>query len=206
VTDVQAALASLGIPAWEVVVVDDGSTDGTGPLAESLGARVVRHPRNLGYGAALRSGFEAATCEWVFFTDADGQFDPKELAELLPHAATHDAVLGWRRNREDNAVRKLNTWLWRVVVRFVVGLRVRDADCAFKLLRRSAVESVGPLATGGAVTSTELLVKLQRAGVTWVEVPVTHRPRVAGRASGASPRVIARAFVELVRLRRSLRP
>jgi glycosyltransferase involved in cell wall biosynthesis len=174
-------------------------------LADSLdGVRAVHHERNLGYGAALRSGFAAARCEWVFFTDADGQFDPKELAELLPHAASHDAVLGWRRNREDNGLRKVNTWLWAVVVRAVVGLRVRDPDCAFKLLRRARVEALGPLTTGGAVTSTELLVKLQRTGVTWVEVPVTHRPRLAGRASGASPRVIARALVELVRLRRSL--
>jgi glycosyltransferase involved in cell wall biosynthesis len=186
--------------------VDDGSTDGTSELADSLdGVRVVHHGRNLGYGGALRSGFAAARHEWVFFTDADGQFDPKELAELLPHTASHDAVLGWRRNREDNGLRKVNTWLWAVVVRLVVGLRVRDPDCAFKLLRRSRIEALGPLTTGGAVTSTELLVKLRRSGVTWVEVPVTHRPRLAGRASGASPRVIARALVELVRLRRSLR-
>jgi glycosyltransferase involved in cell wall biosynthesis len=164
----------------------------------------VRHERNLGYGAALRSGFAAARHEWVFFTDADGQFEPKELADLLPHAADHDAVLGWRRTREDNAVRKANTKLWGVVVRLVVGLQVRDPDCAFKLLRRSRVEAIGPLSTAGAVTSTELLVKLRRSGVTWVEVPVTHRPRLAGRASGASPRVIARALVELVRLRRTL--
>lgn len=209
VAEVTAALEGLGMERFEVVVVDDGSGDGTPALADALAAadarvRAVHHEHNRGYGAALRTGFAAARYDWIFLTDADGQFDPGELRLLLPLAERCDAVVGFRRERADHAGRRVNAWLWSQVVRVVLGLRVRDVDCAFKLLRRSSVAAVGPLAADGAVISAELLLKLQRAGVRVEEVGVSHRPRQAGTPTGADLRVIARALRELVVLRRAV--
>lgn len=210
VGEVTAALAGLGIERFEVVVVDDGSDDGTPELADGLAAadarvRVVHHDRNRGYGAAVRSGFAAARYDWVFLTDGDGQFDPTELGLLLPLTERADAVVGYRRERADHVGRRVNAWLWAQVVRLVLGVHVRDVDCAFKLLRRDRLVEIGPLRADGAVISAELLLRLQRAGAGIEQVPVSHRPRQAGTPSGADLRVIGRAFRELVRLRRSLR-
>jgi glycosyltransferase involved in cell wall biosynthesis len=192
----------------EVLVVDDGSTDGTGALVEAISredprVRVVRHERNRGYGEALRSGFLAARLDYVFFTDADLQFDMNELERFLPYAGTVDVVAGYRRNRQDTFVRRLMANGWNVLVRVLFYVPVRDIDCAFKLfdsrvLREVDIESVG------AMVNTELMVKLGRNGSSVVEVGVTHRPRRAGQARGASPKVIARAFVELLKMRRKL--
>jgi glycosyltransferase involved in cell wall biosynthesis len=209
VPDLVAALDRLPLDRFEVIVVDDGSRDATAAVADGLAAadprvRLVRHDRNRGYGAALRTGFASARYDWVFFTDADGQFDPAEVGLLLDHADRADAVLGYRRNRADHAGRRLNTWLWGRLVWLAVGVRARDVDCAFKLIRRDVLAGIGPLEADGAVISAELLANLQRRGARLAEVAVTHRPRRAGQASGADPRVIARALRELVRLRRRL--
>jgi glycosyltransferase involved in cell wall biosynthesis len=198
------------MPEFEVIVVDDGSTDGTGGIAEVLAAsdkriRVVHHFTNLGYGAALKSGFAAARFDWVFYTDSDGQFDVEDIDLLLPHAEAFDAVVGYRTHRSDHAIRKLNQVLWSLLVRRVLGIDSPDVDCAFKLVRRASLERIGPLVSDGAVISAELLVKLERSGARVKQVGVPHYPRVAGKPSGANPRVIARAFGELFRLRRTLR-
>jgi len=193
---------------FEVVVVDDGSGDATGRIADELASgdgrvRVVHHERNRGYGAALRSGFAAARKELVFFTDGDGQFDISQLAGLLPLIADHDIVAGWRRRRQDNLLRRLNGWLWGLLVRLVLGVRSRDVDGAFKLFRRRVVESM-ELKSTGAMISAEILARAARAGRRYVEVPVEHRPRQAGSQTGANLRVILRALGELWKLRREI--
>jgi glycosyltransferase involved in cell wall biosynthesis len=210
VTSAVTALDRLGLRDLEIVLVDDGSTDGTGDIAESLAAkdpriRVVHHPVNRGYGAALKSGFAAARREWIFYTDSDGQFDLADIDRLLPYAGEFDAIIGYRIQRSDHALRKVNQALWAGLVRRVLGVDIRDVDCAFKLLRRSSLERIEPLVSEGAAISAELLVKLQRSGARLKQVGIPHHPRVAGKPSGSDPRVIARAFRELFRLRRSLR-
>lgn len=194
---------------FEVVLVDDGSRDGTADLVDGLATadpaiRVVRHPENRGYGAAIRSGFAAARYEWLFLMDGDGQFDPRELPLLCGARGDADAVLGWRARRADPWQRRANTAAWNALVRTLFRLRVRDVNCAFKLVRREALGDVGTVADG-AMVSTELLARLRQRGARLVEVPVTHLPRRAGRASGAAPGVVLRAFVELLRLARGLR-
>lgn len=204
-----AAIERLEIADLEVIVVDDGSVDGTAEIADGMAAsdariRVVHHTTNRGYGAALKSGFAEASRDWVFYTDSDGQFDVADIHLLLAHAADHDAVVGYRTRRSDHAIRKLNQALWSRLVRRVLGIDSRDVDCAFKLIGRTSLERIGPLTSDGAVISAELLVKLARSGARVKQVGVPHHARIAGKPSGGDPRVIARAFRELFRLRWTL--
>jgi glycosyltransferase involved in cell wall biosynthesis len=193
----------------EIVVVDDGSDDDTALLAAHIAerdrrVRVVVHTRNRGYVDAVRSGIAAARMPWVLLTDGDLQFDLAELEDFLPAAVSADILVGWRILRRDPLNRRLNASAWNWLVRRMFHLPVRDVDCAFKLVRRDLLEQFTLEATG-AMISTELVVKSLAAGGRLQELGVHHRPRVAGDPSGASPRVVARAFYELALLRRSLR-
>jgi glycosyltransferase involved in cell wall biosynthesis len=194
---------------FEVVIVDDGSRDATGSIADRLAAehpdvvRTVHHPTNLGYGAALRSGFAAARFDAVAFTDGDRQFRVADLGRLLDRAAAPDrpdVVVGYRERRADPPVRILYARLYRFALLVWYGLRIRDVDCACKLFRRSALEGIR-LESGGAFLSAELLIKLRAAGRSVVEVPVPHYPRRAGTATGANPSVVLRAIRDFWRLR-----
>lgn len=195
---------------FEVIVVDDGSRDATGSIATQFdGVRVLHHAESRGYGAALRSGLRAARLEWVFFTDADLQFDLAELSALIVasdrggRVTQPDVVAGYRVRRRDPWTRRALAWGWGRLVRLVYGLRVRDVDCAFKLFRRDVLDAIS-IESVGAFVNTEILVRAQAAGFRIQEVPVSHYPRTAGTASGAHPRVILRALHELLRMRRRL--
>jgi len=195
--------------AHEVIVVDDGSRDGTAAILEGLERstptlRVVRHAANRGYGAALRSGFDAARYEWIFMIDADNQFDPEEVARLLAEEAEADIVAGYRRRRRDPLLRRLNALAFFTLVRLLFGRLVRDVNCAFKLIRSDLLRQLD-LKSSGALINTELLVKARRFEARIVEVPVEHFPRESGKQTGANPRVVLRAFAELIAFRRSLR-
>ncbi|HEY7729262.1 MAG TPA: glycosyltransferase family 2 protein [Candidatus Eisenbacteria bacterium] len=194
---------------FEVIVVDDGSQDGTEAVVrafarENSAVRYVRHSSNRGYGAAVRSGFQSARCPYVFYTDGDGQFSLAELPEFVRPLLEGevDAVIGYRRRRRDPPFRLLAGVCWNLLVRVVLGVRVRDVDCAYKAMRSSLATSLA-LESDGACVSAEMLWKLNRAGCRIVERPVTHRPRLRGDATGADPRVVFRAFRELLRLRRT---
>jgi len=193
---------------WEIIVVDDGSHDGTGDIVNrvvSENARVsaVRHPRNQGYGGALRSGIQKARKELVFFCDSDLQFHLNEILLLLTWVEQYDIVIGYRRKRRDPFYRKLNAWGWNLLVRLLLGLKVRDIDCAFKLFRNE-VFNVIRIDAVGAMVNTEILVQATRLGYKVREVPVTHFPRLNGRQTGARVQVIVKAFKELFRLYRRL--
>jgi glycosyltransferase involved in cell wall biosynthesis len=188
----------------EIVVVDDGSTDGTRAIAEAVDARVVVHDRNRGYGAACRSGIAASRADWILLTDGDLQFDLAELERFLGPAEECDLVAGYRLRRADPPARRVAAHAWNLLMRRSFGVRVRDVDCAFKLLRGPAARAL-PLESDGAMVSTELLVRASQAGWRIVEVGVHHRPRTAGEPSGGDLRVIARAFRERRALLRRLR-
>ncbi|HKJ23714.1 MAG TPA: glycosyltransferase family 2 protein [Myxococcota bacterium] len=194
---------------FEVIVVDDGSRDGSVEAVERARAgdariRIVRHERNRGYGAALRTGLRAARGRLIFFTDADLQFDLSELEGLLAHAESFDVVAGYRAPRRDPWPRRVLAFGWGTIVRAVFGLRVRDIDCAFKVFRREVIDAI-PIASIGAFVNTEILLRAEQAGFRIHQVPVTHHPRRHGRQSGARPRVIGRALLELGRFWRELR-
>jgi glycosyltransferase involved in cell wall biosynthesis len=196
---------------YEVIVVDDGSRDGTGQVVESLAqrhpqVRLVLHEVNQGYGAAVFNGLTSASKELVFFTDSDRQFDLREIEKLLERLDKADLVVGYRTPRRDPFMRKLNGWGWSLLVTLLFGYTARDIDCAFKLMRREVIERIkDQVASRGATFSAEFLVRAKRAGFRIREVPVRgHRPRVAGSQTGARPDVIIRAFKELVRFRIAL--
>jgi len=210
---VEEALATLPALAdtFEIIVVNDGSKDGTARIADELVAanpgivRAVHHPTNYGYGAALRSGFRAAVHEHVAFTDGDRQFRVADVGRLIERMAATDApdvVVGYRIKRADPLVRTVYARIYRLANRIFFGLRVRDVDCACKLFRRTALEGIA-VESGGAFFSAELLIKLQVAGRTIAEVGVPHYPRTAGSATGAKPSVVFRAVRDfwLLRLR-----
>src|SRR5690242_1253512 len=189
------------IPEYEVIVVDDGSQDQTGAILDTIAATnlslfVIHHHINQGYGAALVSGFEAATKDLVFFMDSDGQFDIHDLEGFFPLMQEYDAVLGYRLNRQDTWMRKLNAWGWKILVGMVFGVYVRDVDCAFKLYRGDFFRE-HRLETRGAMINAEILYKFTRAGYSYTQVGVRHLPRRGGRATGAKLSVIGRAFREL---------
>jgi glycosyltransferase involved in cell wall biosynthesis len=207
--DEATAAGELVADAHEVIVVDDGSADTTRALAQARAAtdprvRVLVHDVNCGYGAAVRTGLAAARLEWIFLTDADLQFDLGELTRFAPLAPSSDIVAGYRVHRADPPYRALNAAAWNVLVRRVFDVPLRDVDCAFKLMRRELVQSL-PLTAEGAMVSTELVARALDAGARIVELGVGHRPRAAGRPSGASPRVVVRAFRELRAVRAELR-
>jgi glycosyltransferase involved in cell wall biosynthesis len=206
---VEEALVTLPelADAFEIVIVDDGSHDATPQIAEDLAAsdprvRAVHHARNLGYGAALRTGFGAARHDLIAFTDGDRQFRVADIGRLTARFAQGgaDVVVGYRIKRADPLVRTLYAKAYRLANRIFFGLRVTDVDCACKLFRRDAVRGIN-VESGGAFFSAELLIKLRAQGRSVVEVGVPHYPRTAGSPTGAKPQVVFRAMRDFWRLR-----
>lgn len=194
---------------FEMIIVDDGSTDRTAQIAEEIASRdsrisVVHHQHNLGYGAALQTGFKSATKKLVFYTDGDGQFDTQELPPLLPLMEEYDIVSCYRLNRQDNLIRKINGWCWTKLVCLLFGMKIRDIDCAFKLYKREIFDNI-QLTSIGALIDTEILARAIRKGYSITQKGVHHYPRTAGAPSGASLKVILKAFKELLKLRKKLR-
>jgi glycosyltransferase involved in cell wall biosynthesis len=194
---------------FEIIAIDDGSRDRTAAIADALAAahpdivRVVHHPTNLGYGAALRSGFGAARYDLVAFTDGDRQFKVADIGRLTTRLAAPDApdvVVGFRIKRADPLVRTLYARAYRLANRIFFRLEITDVDCACKLFRREALAGLR-VESGGAFFSAELLIKLRAAGRTVVEVGVPHYPRTAGSATGAKPQVVLRAVRDFWSLR-----
>jgi glycosyltransferase involved in cell wall biosynthesis len=189
----------------EIVVVDDGSIDNTAVVVAAISVqdarvRLIRHPVNLGYGAAVKDSIWAATKELILTTDSDLQFDLGEISRFLPRMLNADMVVGYRHSRSDPWHRRLfgNGWSW--LVNLLFGYTARDVDCAFKLFKRKVIDTIS-VQSGGAMFSAEFLVRAKRAGFVIVEEPVNHFPRKAGSQTGARPQVILRAFKELFKLR-----
>ncbi|MGE5190880.1 MAG: glycosyltransferase, partial [Deltaproteobacteria bacterium] len=196
-----AALDELAIP-YEVLVVDDGSNDATAAIAAEEAracprVRLVSQGRNAGYGAALRRGFREARFDRVAFTDADGQFDLRELARLLPSAKEFDLVCGFRIDRQDHWTRKLYSRGYNLLVRALLGTRVRDCDCALKILRRDQMLALG-LESNDFFINAELLTRARLAGHSVTEVGVSHYPRVRGESKVSILHVVP-IFATLIR-------
>jgi glycosyltransferase involved in cell wall biosynthesis len=186
---VETALSLLPRHAddYEVIVVNDGSSDGTAAVLDDLArrhsrVRIVHHPRNRGYGGALRTGFLNATKDWVFYTDGDGQYDVNELERLIPLMAENiDIVNGYKIKRSDGKRRIVLGALYKFLARMLFRLPIRDVDCDFRLMRRDAIQSIDLASTSGVVC-TEMIYKLHRQGCRFAETPVHHYPRLHGQS------------------------
>ena len=191
---------------YEVIVVDDGSSDGSGALALDVAARhgmdlrVIRHEAKSGYGVTVADGLRATRLEYSAFTDADGQFEVADFALLVPLLDRADFVGGWREERNDAAMRSVVSFVFNTLLRVLYGLRVRDADCALKIMRTDFLRSID-IESRSALMNAELYIKAQRAGLRVAQLPVPHHPRQMGVRSGARPRAILRAIKELLLFR-----
>ncbi len=197
--------AKLVTDTYEIIIVNDASKDKTAEVVQNLKSTygdnliLISHEANKGYGGALITGFANAKHDYIFFSDADLQFNLQELTLLTPHTATHDVVIGYRHDRQDSKMRLLNAKGWNILNRILFGLRVIDIDCAFKLFKRDTIKDI-KITSQGAMISAEVLIALTQRGVDIKEVPVTHLPRTQGNATGANIKVIMRALKEVFNL------
>lgn len=193
----------------EVIVINDGSRDRTLELLNNYSEKInnlviVSHPKNLGYGAALRSGFAKATGDLIFFMDSDRQFDINELGLFLYKIKDYDFLVGYRKNRQDQRHRILMAGIFRYITRVLFGIWVRDVDCAFKLFKKDVVKGV-PLISDGALINLEIFARAERKGYKFIELPITHFPRQGGASKGATIRVIFKALINVLSLRSKFR-
>jgi glycosyltransferase involved in cell wall biosynthesis len=195
VRSVNDVLRALRFDAYEILVVDDGSSDGTRAICEALGAdvpklRLIVHEVNRGYAQALRSGFTTATMPLVFYTDSDNQFDVRELKNLLAAIDDYDLVCGFRIYRYDPVSRLILSWGYNLLVRVLFRIRVRDVDCAFKLFRREIFDRIH-IESRKFFVDTEILAKASKLGLRMTEIGVRHLPRTAGQSTVRPSHVVS---------------
>jgi glycosyltransferase involved in cell wall biosynthesis len=190
---------------YEVIVVNDGSSDYTKDILDELekqypGLKVIHHPHNGGYGRALRTGFASAAKELIFYTDGDAQYDARELKLLLPALKDGvDVVNGYKIDRSDPLHRVIIGKIYQWGVKFLFGLRLRDVDCDFRLITRSVFDKIKLESDSGAIC-VEMMRKIQDAGFVVAEIPVHHYHRAYGKSQFFNIRRIYRALVALARL------
>ncbi len=193
---------------WEIIVVNDGSSDNTREIVEKLGKedariRIINHEENKGYGASLKSGFYNCRYDWIAFTDSDGQFDFSEIIEFVNKQDETDAdlVIGYYKKRRVSKFKIITSKMWELAVFILFGLHVKDIDCGFKLISKKVIDKIPRLESQrGAFISSELLIKAKKANFKIVEIPVTHYPRTQGKGTGRDLKVIVKSFVDLFKL------
>ncbi|MDO8638566.1 MAG: glycosyltransferase [Candidatus Daviesbacteria bacterium] len=202
-------LKTLDLKAWEIIIVDDGSTDNTASVSDDLAQKYpqvrVIHQKNGGYGKALRAGFKAAKYDWIVYTDSDGQFDFSEINKFLEKTDSADVVYGYRIKRMDPLQRILFAKGWASSLFLFFGLWLKDVDCGFKLVSKNALQKILPLlSTRGGMINAEIAIKTKKAGLKLAQVGVHHYPRGAGKPTGANIKVILISYYNLLQLRWTL--
>lgn len=198
---------------WEILIINDGSSDKTKKISEKLAQndkriKLINHKKNRGYGAAFKTGLYSSKYKWITFTDADGQFDFSEITNFIKtqQETSADLVIGYYKNRQVPFYRKVNTKLWEFVVFAFFGLKVKDIDCGFKFISKNVVDTVPKLESErGAFISSEFLIKTKKADFKIVEIGATHFPRTEGEGTGSNLNVIIKSFLDLAKLWKNLR-
>jgi len=195
------------IKDFEILVINDGSNDNTRFIVEKISKidnriKIINHIKNEGYGAALKTGIKSCKYEYIFFSDSDLQFDIKEIRNMITHTDYYDVIIGYRLNRKDNILRKINATGWNILNRILFKLKIRDINCAFKLFKKDVFNNIN-IYSNGAMVNAEILIKLQKSGKLFKEIPVNHFPRVQGKQTGANILVIIKSFKEIIRLYKS---
>jgi len=186
---------------YEIIIVEDGSPDNTGRVADDLAKkhkkiRVIHHKRNLGYGAALKTGFANCRMDFICYTDGDNQFRVEEFRKMLPLLEKADVVIGFRRNRAESLRRMIPSKGFNFMINLLFGLRIRDFNCAFKIYKKKVLDSI-KIESSSPFINGEMLAKAKKKGFRIVQVAVKHYPREHGIASGVKPKVILTSFYEL---------
>jgi len=190
---------------WEIVVVDDGSEDGTNKITKEIielnkRVRLVQHDKNRGYGQALITSFAASRKEWIWLSASDSQFDPNEIFKMIPFIKDYDAIVGCRYNRADPPYRRLYAKLYNGLIKVVLGLSIKDINCGFKLIKRGIFDKIS-LESAGALIDAEFFYKCKKNNISLKEVAIEHKPREFGSQTGGNFMVVIRMFMELLRLR-----
>jgi len=186
---------------WEILMIDDGSSDKTNEQAQQLArkyrdVKLITHNPNRGYGAALKSGLENAKYNYIVFTDGDRQFDFSEVSKFIEQIKSADIVIGYRKVRQDSFVRHVLMNLLKIWDYIFFRFYFKDIDCGFKMFRKSAIKEIMPLRSEGAMITTEILAKGIKKNLKIKEVEVNHYPRKFGAQSGANLAVVIRAILE----------
>lgn len=201
-----AVLDKLNLHDYEVIVVNDGSKDKTAQIVEEMSAqnhkiKLITQNPNKGYGEALKTGLYNSKFDWITFTDSDGQFDFSEINKFFEKSSDADVVVGYRIDRKDHFIRKLNGYGWTFLANLLLGVNVRDVDCGFKLISKKVIDTIPHLeSTRGAMINPELLARAKKAGFKVIEIGVHHYPRTAGSSTGANLKVIFKSFYDLFKL------
>jgi len=195
-------LSELCLKDYEIIIIEDGSPDRTGEVADGLArqypnVRVIHHPHNMGYGMALRSGFKAAKMDYIFYTDGDNQFNLEELKKFIALIPYTDIVSGFRIRKQYSTFRKITSYVYNLILRFLFDLTDRDIDCAFKLYPRSLFDKI-ELESRDAFIDAEVAIKARMLNYKTTEVGVEHLPRLDGISTAARPSAIFRAIREIM--------
>lgn len=190
---------------YEITIVNDGSSDRTGEVAEGLAknprVKVINHPKNLGYGEALKSGFYNCKYDTICYTDGDGQFDFGEVTKFIDKLDIADLIIGYRIKRKDPFFRLLFAKGWGLALFLFFGLRLKDVDCGFKMVKKKVLGKISPLESSrGGMINAELAIKAKKFGFKVDQIGVHHYPRLAGSPTGASLEVIFQSFIDLFKL------
>lgn len=201
-----AVLEEIGLKDYEITIIEDGSPDNTGAVADKLAAEhpkvhVVHHKRNMGYGATLWEGFTTAKMDYVFYTDGDNQFDLDELKKfvaLIPYA---DMVVGFRKKKQYSTYRKITSFVYNLILKWAFDIDYLDIDCAFKVFKSDLFKKID-VSTKDAFIDAEIMIKAELLGYTSIELGVTHLPRVDGISTAARPSIILKTMLEIYNYRK----
>ena len=202
-------LEELQLKDYEVTIIEDGSPDKTGEVADALAAKypkvkVIHHQQNKGYGATLYEGFTSAKLDYVFYTDGDNQFDLEELKKFVALIPFSDMVVGYRKKKHYSAYRKFTSFIYNIILRMVFGIDYIDIDCAFKVIKRDLFDKI-TVNTKDAFIDAEIMIRARLLGYTSTELGVKHLPRLDGVSTAARPSIILRTIKEIYEFKKEVK-